>query len=57
MNKQQQLAAIQLKSERIIVQLVEDYLRSTPEEREAIMAGIQFEREMVENCQVCRDRL
>ena len=53
MNKNKILAAIQRKSEQRIGQLAGEYTRSKPEEREVIMAGIQFERDLADCCQMC----
>ena len=51
--KRKILALIQRNSERKIGQLAGEYPRSKPEEREAIMAGIQFERDLADSCQMC----
>ena len=51
--KRKILTHIQLNSERKIGQLAGEYPRSKPEEREAIMAGIQFERDLADSCQMC----
>ena len=47
------LSAIQHRSERNIGKLANEYIRSKPEEREAIMAGIEIERDLAETCQIC----
>ena len=51
--KRKILAHIQHNSEQKIGQLASEYPRSKPEEREAIMAGILFERDLADSCQMC----
>ena len=53
MNKKKALAGIKHKSERKLSQLVNEYIRSKPEKKEAIMAGIEIERDLAETCQIC----
>ena len=42
---------IKQNSERILRSLSSEYVKARPEDREAIMAGIQIEREIIEDCQ------
>ena len=51
--KRELLAHIQHNSERKIGQLAGEYPQSKPQEREAIMAGILFERDLADCCQMC----
>ena len=52
--KRKILTLIQKDSERKVGQLAGEYLQSRSEEREAIMAGIQFEKQLAGSCQMCR---
>ena len=52
--KYQVLRLIELKARRRVAKLAGSYLRAKPEQREAIMAGIDIERWLAETCRECR---
>ncbi len=51
--KKRVLEAIEDKAVQRIGQMASQYVRSRPKDRETIMAGIAFERELVDNVQLC----
>jgi len=51
--KDQMLRLIQHDSARKVAALANQFVRAEPEEKEAIQAGIDFERWLVETCQEC----
>ena len=51
--KKRVLAAIEEDAIQRIGQMASQYVQSRPEDREAIMAGIAFERELANHVQLC----
>ena len=51
--KKRVLKAIENDAVHRIGRMAGQYVRSKPEDREAIMAGIAFERELADNVQLC----
>jgi len=51
--KKRALEAIEDKAVQRIGRMASQYVRSDPKDREAIMAGIAFERELTDNVQLC----
>lgn len=47
------IRCIQQNARHRAARLAGSYLRARPEEREAIMAGIEFERWLADSCQLC----
>ena len=51
--KKQILQLIQQKARRKVAALASEYVRAKPEEKEAIQAGIEFERWLADSCREC----
>lgn len=51
--KHQIIQIIQQKARRKVAALAGEYLTARPEEKEAIQAGIEFERWLAEVCEQC----
>ena len=47
------LKAVQCRAEHTLAQLANEYIHALPEEKEAIQAGIDFERWLAETCDDC----
>ena len=53
--KDQNLDIIRIKAEQEAAQLAGEFARSASEEREAIMAGLEFEKWLAQSCGECLD--
>ena len=52
--KYQVLRLIELRARRRVANLAGSYLKAKPQEREAVIAGIEIERWLAETCWECR---
>ena len=51
--KKELLESIKCRSERKVIELACEFMRAPPGEGEAVLAGLEFERWLVESCKIC----